>query len=325
MHYVSILICFLLLPVLTVADTTSTRVGVILPLSGDFAAYGRLVREGIMKADREGIELIFEDERCDAKGAVTALKKLQTIDKVKYILGPCCGSPQRAVAPLVKNRDQLLMLTSSATEDLYELSGGKIFSAQYSIESEASFIAEEFNQRKLQKAVLVYYENVFSRAHEEAFKKAFKGKVVSIFSFPSFDMSHVKAAAIKLKTLEFDSIFIPDATPMLMGFLTELNKVGVGVPPVFSVYSVQMDDVLKIEGKNVEGLVYSYPNVSGDAISYFPKKGAEILFEAVRECGEKTSCVQAYLKAGYDFDKKNVLKSELIFKTVKNGRFVVLD
>jgi len=297
------------------------RIGVIVTLSGDFSPYGDIVRRGIEEgAAGKPVKLIYEDERCEPAAASRAYNKLANVDKVDFILGPCCGSPQKAVAPLVKRHDKLMMLMSSATDELYELSGGKMFAPQYSIQKEASFVAAQMNEMGFSKAIVLYVDNEFSRAHEEAFIDTFEGKIVEIFRTP-MDPSHIVNLTPRIRALDFDSIFIPDAAPFLLGTLTQLRRANVR-QQAFSVYSAEMPEVLEIEGASAEGLIYSYPDIDGNAISYFPKLGTEIFIDAILHCDAKTECVAERLKTEHSFDDKNVLESEIILKTVRDGAFV---
>jgi len=300
------------------------RIGVIVTLSGDFSPYGEIVKRGIEKAAAgKPVKLIYEDEKCEPAEASRAYNKLANVDNVDFILGPSCGSPQKSVAPLVKRHDKLMMLMSSATDELYELSGGKMFAPQYSIQKEASFVAAQMNEMGFNKAIILYTDNEFSRAHEEAFINTFDGEIVEIFR-TSMDPSHIVNLTPRIRTLDFDSVFIPDASPFLMGTLTQLRRANVK-QQAFSVYSAEMPEVLEIEGENAEGLIYSYPDIDGNAISYFPQLGTEIFIEAILHCDADTECVAERLKTKHPFDDRNVLESDIILKTVKGSIFTVYE
>lgn len=303
------------------------KVGVILPLSGDFAPYGKLVQQGISRADSKGIRVIYEDDACDTKRTISAFKKLTEIDAVKFIIGPSCGSPQQSIAPFLKQRDVLAIIASSATENLRRIAGDKLFFTQYSIEDESKFIANQMNQKDYSEVAIVYFDNEFSRAHEKAFEKSFKGKIVLRYRYNSLDINYLKDAALKIKKLAPDAVYVPDVSPFLLGLLSQFKKTGIKNTPVYSVYSAQMKEVLEVESPNAEGLFYSYPDISNDneAISYFPQLAADMLFSALRACKNNVVCVRNYLNKNYDFDDKNVLRSQIILKTVRDGRFVRLN
>jgi ABC-type branched-subunit amino acid transport system substrate-binding protein len=134
---------------------------VLLPLTGSFAKYGEQVKESLLSAS-PGIDFIFEDEGCSAPVAMTGYKKLTDRDNVKVLFGPLCGTPQVVVAQQMKPRNQVAIIPSSAPERVYQLSGGKMFAVQDTIEAESSFLGEQLNIRGVKRVVIVFFENDFS-------------------------------------------------------------------------------------------------------------------------------------------------------------------
>jgi ABC-type branched-subunit amino acid transport system substrate-binding protein len=300
------------------------RIGVLAPLSGNFASYGKSVREGIEKVRVPGVTWVFEDDACDPAKAVTAFKKLSSADGLSFFVGPCCGSPQKAVAPLLKGQSKLALLPSAAPVSVFGASGNRMYSAQYSLESDGAFLAGQMKARGLRKVAIVYVENEFSQAIEGGFLKAFDGEVAYSLHAPAFDVQFMKAAALALKKVDFDVLFIPDAAPLLLGFLSELKKVGVARRPAFSVYAAQMPDVITSEKENAEGLFYSYPEVpeGSDAFSYFPRLAAELLGNVVAECHGESSCVLEKFARNPKFKNEGVLAGNIVLKTIRDGQFV---
>ena len=301
------------------------RIGVILPLSGEFAMFGELVRSGIESVKQPHIELIFEDDACEAARAVSAFRKLSDFDGVKLIIGPACASSQKVLAPLIRNSDKLLMLPISGSESLNELSGGKIFSPQYSIEQESAFIAQEIHQRGFKRAVVICQEHEFCEWHNRAFEKSFKGKIVRSLRYPKFDLSLVRAAALQLKNLDFDVIYLPDASPLLAGFPKELDRIGVK-RPMYAVYSAQLPEVISVNGRLVEGLLYSYPDVGDtDAVQYFPRLAAQIFFANAITCGGDSKCVYERLLKSPEFNGARSRSTEIVLRTIKDGKFTLVE
>lgn len=127
----------------TSSELSRLKIGVILPLSGPFGRYGAEIQKALAGLSNNTVTFVFEDEGCDPKQAVSAFKKLSTIDKINLFLGPWCGSSQSAIVPLLMSSDSLTVLASSASEALFHLSEGRIFSSQQSIESESTYLAEK--------------------------------------------------------------------------------------------------------------------------------------------------------------------------------------
>lgn len=67
-----------------------TKIGVILPLSGNFASPGNDAVKGIdlYKESNPGCEFIVEDDKGEPKETLNAFNKLKSIDKARYFFGP---------------------------------------------------------------------------------------------------------------------------------------------------------------------------------------------------------------------------------------------
>ncbi len=302
---------------------TRTKVGVLLPLSGNLVTFGTTMLASLKRADLANIELVVEDDECLPAKTISAFKKLRNVDRVSFFLGPVCGSPQQSVAPLLKQSDSIAMLVSSGAENLYELSGGKVFSPQYSNEDEAKHNALVMEQLGLKRVAMIFYDDVFCRAHEKAFRAHFKGEVVEAFAFSSFDPSVLKPFVTKLQSLQVDGIYVPDVSPFMLGLRRELAKLGLGDVPVVSIFSAQTQDVLTSEGSNANGIMYSYPEVdTTDAVGYFAQLGADIVFNAIRECTGDPSCVRRVLTEKHGFNSKGVRSGKIETRIIEDGKFV---
>lgn len=314
---------FLHILFLTQLAFAEEQVGVIIPLTGDFTRYGEKIRNGLEKEKSEEIKYIYEDEGCNAQKAITAYKKLSHIDNIKLFLGPWCGSPQTSVAPLLPGSKQMAILGSSAPERVYTESQGRMFSVQHSIEQESRFNAERAYEMGARKVVILFLDNDFSRAHEKAFRDEFKGEVLETLTYSTPDASALKSLALKIKKLSPDTLYIPDAFPLMHGILKELHTLHLNDLKIFSVYSAESEDVLTAISSFGEGLYYSYPVIGEqEALKYFPAKAAQIVRAVVSKCGSKDiECAISFLKSKYAFNKNGVLEGELGLKTVKDGKF----
>lgn len=306
------------------AEDLTHSIGVIIPLTGNLANYGSTVRNSIERVQIPGIKWVFEDEACDSTRTVSAFKKLTELQKIHFILGPCCGSPQKTLAPLLKKRDLLVLLPNAASERVFLDSQGKMYSIQYSVEREARFLADQMNKRGLKDVAILSVDSDFSRVMEASFLKEFKGKAVYTVHFPGFDVQHAKSAALQLKKLKFDSLFFADISPFFLGMLTELSKLGIRSVPTFSNYGTQMPDIIEAEGKHANGIFYSYPDVSDseDAFGYFPNLAAELLGNTVKQCHGEFQCVEKSFAELRNVRKDGTFEGRIILKTIDNGKYV---
>ncbi len=316
-----ILFLLTLYPLNLLADT---KIGVILPMSGDFARYGDKIRQGLESEQLPpGIRLVYEDEGCHPKTATTAYKKLNAADGINIFLGPWCGSPQTVVASLMKRNNAISILGSSAPRRVFELSGGKMFSVQHSIEEESKFNAENAYKIGVRKVVIIFLENDFSRAHEAAFRENFKGQGLETLTYSSPDASALKPLVTRIKQLGPDTLYVPDAFPLMHGLMKELAAIALNNLRVFSVYSAQSDDVLSAIGPVGDGLIFSYPKIDSEALLYYPKLAMQVLTFGLNACPTRDpNCISNAIKAQYKFDEYGVLPGELALKIVKGGGIV---
>lgn len=87
------------------AENKKLRVGIIIPLTGDFSAYGESVRNGMELAISENtddtIQLYFEDDMGHPKESLKAFHKLVYLDKVNVVV-TISAQPSLAVAPMAE-------------------------------------------------------------------------------------------------------------------------------------------------------------------------------------------------------------------------------
>lgn len=313
-------------PTSAVAETSPNSIGVILPLSGEVAEYGAKVREGIESASHNGIDFVYEDDACQSAKAISAYQNLKW-KGTKFFLGPCCGSSMKAVASRYSTGQQISMATCPITDLSHSVSGGRIFMPQYSVEKESIFNAEQIFSKGFKKVVLLYQETELANSHKEAFSKNYKGSIVASLAYNNPDVSELRTVLLKLKRLDYDALYVPHVEPLLLGFLREMEKMGLAERQVFSIYSAQMLEVIEINGKRSEGLLYSYPDIPLDAnaISYFPKLGAEMLISAINACDGEYACVLTHLKTNYNFSDKGVLENKIVLREIRDGKFTLLD
>lgn len=108
------------------------KIGVILPLTGDAAAYGDPVQNGIKLAaeqinqaggiDGRQVVMIYEDDKCDGQGGASAGQKLVNVDRVKYIIGPVCSSPAFGFEPITSAAKVFVLMPGASAAKLAGLS-----------------------------------------------------------------------------------------------------------------------------------------------------------------------------------------------------------
>ena len=321
------LVFFLRLGAVSAAADEQARLGAILPLSGELAPFGEVVRKGIVAANTSGESIVFDDDACSPEKAVTAYQQLVNRRNVHFLLGPCCTSAVAAVSPLIRKNGQVAMNFCTGSEDIFAASGENIFHSQYSAQVEAAFNAKAMWDRGVRRPVVLLQESEFGDAHEQAFRRAYPGSEVVTLRYSGADRGQLKSLVLRMKSLNFDAVYVPLVETFLLGFMTEMNRAGVVGKQIFGIYSVQLTALVESEGRHVDGVIYSYPDLptSEDAAVYFARIATEMLAREVAKCGLDTACVKTNLKKDYDFDQHGFLSSRLILKTIRDGKFVGLE
>ncbi|MYC06900.1 MAG: amino acid ABC transporter substrate-binding protein, partial [Chloroflexi bacterium] len=119
-----------------VASDEPFRIGVMESVTGPGETYGNVAVQAKQMAVDEinaaggvngrMIELIVEDEKCNAQDAITAYRKLTDVDGVKIILGTSCSGAMLGAAPLAEE-EGVVMFSGLATNPDIANAGDYIF------------------------------------------------------------------------------------------------------------------------------------------------------------------------------------------------------
>ena len=252
---------------------------------------------------------------------MSAYQKLTNIDDIQFIIGPGCGSPQEAIAPLVANADQIVLLPSAASKELFDVSSGKIFNVQYSLEDESRFIADTFNQQGLKKVALITYNNAFSQTHKSSFSKHFDGEIIHLeFGDIGEDVS---TELLKLKNEpDVEAIYIADVSFFFSAGLEKIQLLDIKTP-IYSMYVVE----LPVARPLVEGVTYSFPDdISGKEGGTFElsKYAGEVFSNAFAECKNNTFCVLQYFDQSDSFDQNGISTRSFVLKKIVDGKTIFI-
>ena len=93
------------------AGNNKVKVGVILPLSGQYAAYGESVKNSMEMSlndlQNKNVELVFEDDQYDSAKALSAYNKLQSVDNVDMIVG-LVSPTLEVIKPKINQSDEIM-------------------------------------------------------------------------------------------------------------------------------------------------------------------------------------------------------------------------
>ncbi|OGL87828.1 hypothetical protein A3I42_00425 [Candidatus Uhrbacteria bacterium RIFCSPLOWO2_02_FULL_49_11] len=200
------------------------RIGLLLPLTGDGAAYGIPIQRSALMAQEEinasggilgqRLEFIFEDGKCEAESGAAAAQKLIYIDKIKIIFGGACSSETLAAAPIAEEA-KVLMISPSATSPDISNAGDYIFRTVTSDAGQGAIVAEyAYHTMHMRSAAILSEQTDYAQGLRNVFSARFQalgGAVVADERFLSKD-TDLRSQILKIKNSGAEIIYLSPQT-----------------------------------------------------------------------------------------------------------------
>ena len=243
------------------ASSDTFKIGGIGPTTGDAAAYGTAVQNGIQLAVDEineaggingkQIEFKFEDDQSDSETSVNAYNTLKDWG-MQMLVGTVTSAPCTAVVKETHN-DNMFQLTPSATavESIqYDNAFRICFSDPNQGKASADYIAD--NKLATKVAVIynssdVYSTGIYQKFTEEAQAKNLE--IVAAEAFTADSKTDFSVQIQKAKDSGADLVFLPIYYQEASLILTQANKMGYK-PTFFGCDG--LDGLLAVEGFDTE-------------------------------------------------------------------------
>jgi branched-chain amino acid transport system substrate-binding protein len=335
------------------------KIGFVGPFTGNSAIFGEYMERGLALAkekmgdDFSRVEIIREDDMCSAKNAISAVQKLITLDKVKYIIGPLCNESSLATENLFED-NKVISLTVGLPSNAIANMGEYHFSFAPEIEYLMKAVTSEFKDQSLKKVAVIHMISPFEEENYKHFVKYYKetgGEIVADEAVVK-GTTDFKSIILKIKNARPDSLILIAHTGELNNILKQLGDQGLLYLPKFSIHAAQTGLLAQVSDL-AESLIYPYPadksgipaaeeyanayrvkfNTDPEPSSVNVYDSINILIKAVDKCGyDNTSCVQKYFASLKDYqgangslsvDNRGVgMYKEIMLKTVSKGKFV---
>ncbi len=203
---------------------TTVKIGAILPLTGDAAAYGEPSRNTFLLAVDEinkvggingkPIELIIEDGKCNGKDSSSAAQKLVNVDKVQMIIGGFCSGESLAAVPVAESAKVMLLSAASSSPDLTGKS--KYFARNYPSDSSQGKILAKvaYTDKGYKNVAFIQEQTDYAVGLYKSFNDSFTqfGGATNKEEFAS-TMTDFRSQLSKLKAGNPDALFIDAQTP----------------------------------------------------------------------------------------------------------------
>lgn len=332
------------------------NIGVIAPMSGDSAEYGQKCEKAVSTAqllfDNNKVNVIFEDTEANPKKGIFAVQKLIKQDKVIAIVGGILSSVTIPTAQLSQKNKVIQIATTASSPKITKL-GDYIYRVWPSDEYEGTVMAKEAI-KKYNRIAILYMNNDYGLSISDIFAKIFKqyGGKVELKEAYLKDENNFKRYLLKMKKLSIPAVYIAGYykdTALIAKQAYEINF----KPQFYGTTAVEDQKFIDIGQEAVNGFIYPIAskfnkNINGTAklfytmfkekYSYEPGwveshcfDASMIIFNAVNKANATSAKeIKRYIDSNNNFqgadgiikfDKNGDVKSDMIIKTVDNGKF----
>ena len=237
------------------------RIGVSLPLTGGASAEGQDLQSILTFANETlasgRYDLLFEDDKCSNKDAVTVAQKLTTVDKVSYVLGYACSGALLSSAPIFERAKVVAIGLATGAPEI-SAAGDYIFRTIPSLEVAAQRVAEHVRSRGIKRISVLSEETAYCRGLADAFERH-NANGQFIFERVDYlpDTSDFASLLIKARSHGSDAIFLnPQDEQGMIRLYRQLLDLQWQVP-VYAAYYPGFSEFRKTFGKTADGIVFA--------------------------------------------------------------------
>jgi branched-chain amino acid transport system substrate-binding protein len=242
-------------------NAQSFTVGVSLPLTGDIAAYGHAVRNGLMMSSQEwptsSVQMRFEDNRYDARESLAAYRKLVSQHKVDFLFS-WGETPLQSIAPLIE-RGRVPTLAMSL--DPVPAYGKKWIVVSVNHPSDfIKVLREQLRQRGVRSVGIVLTEDPFSQAlYQEFAASALPGEKVEVIGSVAPGETDLRSLTLKASRGNYDAIGVYLLSGQIRRFYREAARIGFS-PVTFGYDGFESKEEVTASGRAMINAIY--PNIA---------------------------------------------------------------
>jgi hypothetical protein len=225
MSYVGRIIVIFLMPFLS-AYAESLKLGLIVPLSGPASLMGESLNGVVKLASLTRVSTEFEDDRCEAKTALSAYHKLRG-SGVRIFYMACSGSIL-AVAPLAKRNGDLILTSYAGSAKIRE-TGSEVLR----FNPDAISIAEKLSQLlvdDLKPTIVMFEEQDYAQSLAERLQDLLGNSVIEKLPYRA-DATSFTSEVIRIKIRRSKSVvLVPTSDGSAQRILRAFSSGGVTAP-----------------------------------------------------------------------------------------------
>ena len=266
----------------------AVKIGVMYPLTGKGATWGKHAQIGIRLAVEEvnaaggiggvPIKLVEYDYQAKESEGITIINKLATRDNVLAVLGPCFSSVCEVIFPLLERLQTPVISYCSAKPGLSKLSDWAFRNSLTSDKQLAPVVSRWAKDYSVKKVVIIHdLEDAVSKAEgSKVLPMLFKKEgieVLDILTFRTEDTDY-SAQITKIKSLNPDGVGLGSCYQNAAGIIKEARRQGPSQPFVGGACT-GAPALIELGGKATEGTYVStaaWMDDPADAIQAFVGK-----------------------------------------------------
>lgn len=255
-----------------VALAGEVKIGAVLPLTGDAAAYGEPLQRSVQLAVDEinatggvggkKLTVLFQDGKCAGPEATNAIQQLVNIDQVQFVIGGACSGETLAMAPIVNEKKVVLVSPSATSPDITTKGGDYVFRTAPS-DAYQGRVAAEYAYTKLEKRkVAVISESTdYAQGVRRVFVTRFGELGGAVASNEVYNPGETNFQAIVTKSLRVqpDLLYVIAQAPASgINILKQFRNQG-GTAQVMTPETLSGRDTVKENAEIMEGVVVTEP------------------------------------------------------------------
>ncbi|MFA6421858.1 MAG: ABC transporter substrate-binding protein [Candidatus Buchananbacteria bacterium] len=342
------------------AGTEPHKIGVVMSLTGNAAEYGDSTLKGMQVAldeiniDAKKMDIILEDDNSTATGAVSAFHKIIAANNVPVVVGFLVSGGAVASAPVANESKVVMISTLCGTDDLKD-AGDYVFRIRESGKAHSLAMAKFLKENLKKDSVALFYASAINGvSYADNFKREFErlgGKVV--FEDQYIEKSNdFRSSLSKLKGVNPEAVYIAGMAPDMGLIINQANELGIKTQWLASP-GAENSKILEITKGAAEGLIFTTPLFRSDSkneqvekfVENYRKKYGEDpdfasangydVIKLVNDMINKYGYDADKIKAGlygvvnfdgmggtFSFDQFGEVEKPVMFRTVKDGKFV---
>ena len=244
------------------------KIGVISIITGQGAAYGEAITNGIKLARDEVnakgevlVDLKIEDSSGKQEQALAAAQKLINSEKVVAIIGPTLSNEMFAAGPEANASGVPIMGTSTTAKGITQI--GKFVFRNALPESQAipASVGQAVKKYNIKKVALLYgNDDAFTKSGFDTMKEVAEKLKLEIVTIQEFQKGQAdyKAQLTKIASLKPDAVFCSALYNEGGVILAQARKMGLKVPFVGG-NGFNSPKVIEIAKEAAEGLIVATP------------------------------------------------------------------